>query len=252
MAFQISLRSNTAEIVREYEDGICLNGPHEVGLKHIVFWNTTYNVTSKNNVLLLLKMKDELKFEAGDIKLEDMCHYWYTITVPPGFYDIEDILDHLMRDKLAKETKLQLRLLKKSMTIEISCDWIVDFSGYNSIGKLLGFSHDRKILPTNVAESDKPINVISIHNIKVNCNLVRSNIEDLKRNVNTIYKFPIDTSSIGAKIIKEPNPIYYFEANTDKIYKLVVTLTDQSNNIIDLRKEEINLTMAFRPINNNG
>lgn len=236
MAFQISLNSRTSKIVREYNDGIFLNGPYEVGLKHFTVWNSLYNVTTKNNIIVFKYFSDN--------------HFVSeTYTFPPGYYEIDEIIEKIQNDEHIKQSETTISLSKHSFKISIRSKWEIDFDSEHSLGRLLGFSK-QKIKPNTTAISDMPVDIFSINNIKVCCNLIQSNIEDLKRNVNTLYDFPLDSNSFGAKIIKEPNPICYFTVNTDKIYELLVTITDQDNNIIDFHGELISLTLDFRPIKN--
>ena len=89
-------------------------------------------------------------------------------------------------------------------------------------------------------------NIFSINTVKVHCNLISTNIEDLKRNTHILYDFPLNIDNIGGKVIKTPNPICYFPVNTSVIYELVIRITDQSDKLIDLNSEEINITLDFR------
>ena len=233
MSFQISLSSKSTVVVREYEDGIDLCGPYEVGLKHFVFWNTIYNVTNENNVLKFINGQKE-----------------YTIIVNSGVYELDDLITRINTDHICVlHTGTYIQLVKNSLKMKVFSQWNIDFTVKNSIGKLFGFSS--RMIPKNTyAFSDLPVDIFSINSIKIHCNLVCTNIEDLKKNVNTLYEFPLDHSQIGGKVIKEPNPVNYFCVNTtDKIYKLVITITDQSNKLLDFRGESINLTLDFRPVN---
>ena len=104
------------------------------------------------------------------------------------------------------------------MKIKVKSQYTIDFTGDNSIGKVFGFS--KRIIPANKAAfSDLPVNIMSINSIKVHCNLVQSNIEDNVQNTNILYDFPLDYGTIGAKIIKQPNPITYFAVKAEIIYK---------------------------------
>ena len=239
MAFQISLSSNSSEIIRDYKEGIPLDSPYEVGLKHFVFWNTIYNVTSKNNTLLLIQ--EVLPGSENSIRID------HKVTIPEGVYELDDLITVFTDNMSMRESRTSISLHRNTMKIKISSDWIIDFTCDNCIGSILGFS--KKTIPaTVVTYSDLPINICSINTVKISCNLIRSNIENLKRNVNIIYDFPLDLSKIGSNIIVAPNPICYFRVSADKIFELVIKITDQDNNLIDFRGEQINLTLDFRPI----
>lgn len=242
-SFQISLTDTNSEIIREYNpDGIQLNGPYEVGLKHFVFWNTIYNITEENNTLALGEMREP------DPNTNDILPYnLHIVTISPGYYELDEIIKHLKDDPLIKTSKTTIEIVKQYLKIKIKSTFQIDFTRENSIGKVLGFS--KQLIPSNKATlSDLPINIFSINTVKVHCNLVCSNIEDLKRNTNVVYDCPLDLDKIGGKVIKEPNPICYFYVNADIIYELVIKITDQDNKLIDFHGEEINLTLDFRPI----
>lgn len=232
MAFQISLTSTSSEIVREYPEGILLKEAYEVGLKHFVFWNTVYNITNDNNVLVLV---DPVKKDRHEVHIE------------PGYYELDDIVAAFSEQQIIKNSFTYIGLTKRSLKIRIKSQFQVEFSSPNNIGSVLGFSSDRVIKPNKQEYSDKPANIFSINTVKVHCNLIRSNIEDLKRNTNVLYDFPLDHNKIGGKVIKEINPICYFTINTSEIYELVIRITDQSNKLINFLGEEINLTLDFHP-----
>ena len=235
MAFQISLASNTSKIVREYQEGILLEDPYEVGLKHFVSWNNVYNITKKNNCFVLIEDRGGL--EQG----------FHEIFIPEGLYEVDDLFAELNKNPKMTASSTKLSLDKNKLKIKISTKWSIDFTGNKSMGNVLGFS--KRITPKGrTVYSDFPINIFNINTVKINCNLVHTNIQDYKRNVNTLYDFPFDSSKIGGPLIKEPNPICYFPVTVDRIYELVITITDQDNNLIDFRGESINLTLDFRPL----
>lgn len=244
MAFQISLTSNSSEIIREYNpDGIVLKGAYEVGLKHFVFWNTIYNITPENNVLILIDPTPHSDPNSNEIQTT----HRYEVSIEPGYYEIDDIILQLKKSEFIEKSRTLIELVKHTLKVKIKSNWAVDFTSPNSIGKVLGFSNKRIIEPGKQVYSDIPVNIFSINTVKVHCNLIRANIEDLKRNTHVLYDFPLDDHNIGGKIIKEPNNICYFTVNTSVIHELVIRITDQDNKLIDFRGEQVNLTLNFRP-----
>jgi len=241
MSFQISLTSDSSEIIREYNDGVVLNGKYEVGLKHFVFWNTSYNITDDNNILILID-----PIERPDTITNEMRKSKHEVKLPPGYYELDDIIDTLSNMYEMQESKTIIQLVKTTLKIKIKSHWIVDFTHPHSIGKVLGFSNKRVLEPNKYEVADGPANIFSINTVKIHCNLISTNIEDLKRNTHVLYDFPLYLD-IGGKIIKEPNPICYFAVNTTVIYELVIRITDQDNKLLDLHREQINLTIDFRP-----
>jgi len=244
MSFQISLTDTNSEIRRDYNpEGILLKGLYEVGLKHFVFWNTMYNVTEENNTLLLVDPTPRT-----DVVTNQIYQAKHKVSIDPGYYELDDIITTFMDMEWIRKSKTVLSLKKNNLKVQIKSQWQVDFTNVNSIGKILGFSNKRMIKPNKQEFSDVPVNIFNINTVKIHCNLIRSNIEDLKRNTNILYDFPLNTELVGNKVIKEPNPICYFTVNTSVIYELVIRITDQDNKLIDFRGEQINLTLDFRPL----
>jgi hypothetical protein len=242
MAFQISLTSESSEIIRSYDpEGIKLEGPYEVGLKHLVFWNTVYNITEDNNVLSLADPSPE-----PGTTTKPMVDY--EVVIEPGYYELDDIIEILHDSPIIKKSSTLISLMKNKLKIKIKSHWQINFNSPRSIGKVLGFSQGRVIKPDKAEFSDQTANITSINTVKIRCNLIRSNIEDFTRHTNILYDFPLDSDKVGGKVIKEPNPICYFKVNTSVIYNLVIKITDQDNKLINFRGEQINLTLDFRPI----
>lgn len=55
MAFHISVTDNKSYIVREYDEGIKLDGSYEVGLRSMVTYNSIPNISpeKKNNIFYM-------------------------------------------------------------------------------------------------------------------------------------------------------------------------------------------------------
>lgn len=244
MAFQISLTSNRSKIVRLYNpDGIQLDGPYEVGLKHFVFWNTMFNITPENNTLTITYQTNDYNPETNEFQT----NVRHNVQLEPGFYEIDDIIDIFNADHEIIESSTHFEFLKKSLSVRVKSAREIDFTGENSIGPVLGFSK-RVLKAGKSAVSDQALKLCSINTVKIHCNLIRSNIEDTKRNTHVLYDFPLDVTKIGTQIIKEPNPICYFTVNTDIIYELEIRITDQDNRLLDLQGDIINLTLDFHPL----
>lgn len=233
MAFQISINSYTSDISRIYNECIKLNKPYEVGLKSFITYNSIPNVSKENK-------NNEFLYNLDNNKR-------YMLIIPTGTYELQDVIDFIENN--AEGIKPHTFTLNKNtlkIKINTSSSVTIDFTTPNSIGKTLGFSN-RKINPDTTTYSDIPIDIFKVNNIKIKCNLVKSNIEDLKRNDNTLYEFPLN-SFIGEKIIERPNTITYFEVNTLEIFELNIRIVDDNNELVNFRKEKICLTLVFRPL----
>lgn len=234
MAFQISIHSRKSDIDLIYHEPILLHKHYEVALQTFVTYNSIPNVSSalNNNELHIFLDSEEKPF---------------IIEIPDGTYELQDLIDFILGDHISKLAKLSLKLNKNTMDVQINCEGAtIDFTQPNSIGLLLGFSKDRKIKP-GTEYSDLLIDVNPINTVRVQCNLVKSNIYDLERNDNTIYEFPLDVDP-GERIVERPANLLYYSINTDAIHELALRITDQSGKLIDFRGERLTLILLFRPV----
>jgi hypothetical protein len=235
MAFQISLNSTASVLNLEYVDGIKLNGPYEVCLKRFVTYNNIPNITEKNNKICFV---DDTTNEQEPKK--------YEIIIPTGTYEIQDLIRYIQNHKLVVNSGTFLRLNRNTFKMEIKSPWYFDFTSPASIGKVLGFS-EKSFKPDQLHTSDLPVQIFSVNTIKVKCNLIKCNYENLKRNDNTLYEFPLKVES-GEKIIERPQTLcYYPVTRTDSIYQLHLHIVDQNDKLVDFQGEEISITLGFQP-----
>ena len=239
MAFHISLTDNRSDIVREYAEGIRLSGPYEVGLKSFVTYNTVPNISPENR---------NNRFQMINEKTREGC----VVDIPTGVYELDDLFQLIREDPGVKaaEPRMRLELNKNTLrTVLYTEEWTIDFPPGNkgsTVGTVFGFSPGT--YPPKIAHSSNMlVDIFSINAIKIKCNLVSGNYDNLKHNDNTLYKFPLN-SEIGEKIIERPNTLSYYMVNTDTIYTLVVRIVDQDDKSVDFRGERINITLEFRPV----
>jgi hypothetical protein len=229
MAFQISLNDTKSEFNLEYEEGIELKGPYEVCLKSFVTYNNIPNITNKNNVILYKSGISEHK-----------------VVVPVGTYELEDLSRFLIPTSPSNDCGLRVFLNKAKLKVEIFCKWDIDFTTPKSLGPTLGFSK-RYLKSYETHHSDLPVAIFTVNTIKIKCNLIKCNIENLKTKDNTLHEFPLSVDP-GEKIVERPSSLCYYPVSTDTIYQLHIRVTDQDNNLIDFRGEKVSLTLGFRPV----
>jgi len=90
---------------------------------------------------------------------------------------------------------------------------------------------------------------MKINSILVNVDIISgSYINGVQHPI--IYSF-FPNVAPGRKIVERPNPsLTYYPINKPYIDRIVVLLTDQNNNPIDLRGETVTLRIEIRPVIN--
>ena len=115
----------------------------------------------------------------------------------------------------------------------------VNFRRYNSINILLGF-HSKLYTP-EFNESENMVNIFTINSILVNIDIISGSYVNGSTQP-TIYSFFPDVSP-GYKIITNPHNLLYLPITEDTIHSIIIWLTDQNGNELNLRGE--NLLMRF-------
>ena len=228
MPFQIAITDSASDIHRHYHEGIDLLGKYEVGLKSLVVCHNIPNITRAHNKVTLIP--------PNSINGKEF-------QIPTGSYTLEDIQN--VMQELEPEAKWENTLHANTFKVKLYSAWSIDFSGKNSLGSVLGFK--KQILqPETIHYSDRFPELYSINMIKVKCNLIKSNFQDLSRNDNTIFEFPLSYTK-GEKIIERPVNISYYTVITENIHDLSLRIVDQNNRLIDFHNNRICVTLDFRP-----
>ena len=115
----------------------------------------------------------------------------------------------------------------------------VDFNQQNSIAKVLGFNNAK--YREGFHESENPVNILSMNSILVNIDIISGSYVNGKTK-STIYSFFPKVSS-GFKIIESPVNLVYLPVTLDTIDNINVSITDQDNQLLNLRNEK--LTIRF-------
>ena len=128
------------------------------------------------------------------------------------------------------------------MIINNICE--VDFRRYNSNNRLLGF--DSKLYTSGFNESENMVNILTIHSILVNIDIISGTYVNGSTQL-TIYSFFPDVSP-GYKIMENPHNLLYLPITADTIYSITIWLTDQNGNELNLRGENLSMRFHLREI----
>lgn len=228
MAFQISITDSDSDIHRHYHEGIDLSGEYEIGLKSLVICHNVPNITKSNNRLTLIppNSTSEVEFQ-----------------IPTGSYTLEDIQNTIQ--SIEPESNWISTLDDNTFKVKLYSSWDIDFREGNSLASLLGFKN-QILKAEKVHQSERMPELYSINMIKVKCNLIKSNFQDLTGNDNTIFEFPLSYTK-GSKIVERPINISYYRIFTETIHDLSLRIVDQYNRLIDFHNNKICVTLDFRP-----
>lgn len=239
MGFSIELSGNSSPLGFRLDEPIELDKEKEwhICLTSFVTYNSIYNVTEDNNELLLLN-----DFDDNNIPTED---YDGHVSIPPGTYEVEDIVDVLNEHKICRKAKFVASINPITRKIKLFCkSKSIDLTPQKSIARLLGFSK-RIIEKGTTVHSDTIVNIYPVDAIRIRCNLIESNYENGKKNGNIIYSFPLNTLP-GTKIVQMPIQLHYFPLNTNYIKEVYIQIVDQDNRPINFQGERITLGLYIK------
>ena len=115
----------------------------------------------------------------------------------------------------------------------------VDFGQHNSINSLLGFQGT--LYTSGFNKSENMVDILTINSILVNIDIISGSYVNGSTQ-STIYAFLPDVSP-RYKIIDNTHNLLYLPITTDTIHSITIWLTDQNENELNLRGE--NLSMRF-------
>ena len=179
---------------------------------------------------------------------------WVDIFIPEGSYDIVDINDTIQQkmrqnghyDSVNEDYYITISANANTLKAVMILDnnYQVDFRQAHSVSSVLGFNN--VIYTTNYQESENVVNILSVNSLYVNTDIIAgSYVNGSQRN--TIYSF-FPNVSPGYKIVETPVNLVYLPVVLDTIHSLEVSLTDQHDNLLNLRGEHITMRFHIREV----
>ena len=182
----------------------------------------------------------------------DQGQTWTKIKIPIGSYEIDDINNYLRSEmeRLGHYDEVNnepfINIAANSNTLKsiliIGKGYQVDFNQTNNLSRVLGFTGTK--YNEGFHESEKSVNILSINSILVNIDIIEGSYVNGKTK-NTIYSFFPDVSP-GYKIIESPVNLVYLPLLTDTIQNINLSITDQDENILNLRGEKLTARFHIR------
>lgn len=178
------------------------------------------------------------------------------VSIEEGAYeitDIERVLQQSLKRAPSKEAGLtddeviSLKPNNNTLKCELKSKFEVDFTPADSIGSLLGFSA-RLLPPAKTHSSDRPVDIVRVNLIRIECNLVFGSFLNSKQ-THVLYEFK-PTVDPGYAITIEPNHLIFLDVqeNLGSIRHINVRLTDQNSELINFRGEEVIVRLELRSV----
>ena len=210
---------------------------YEIALVNLETYYSFPNIDDSNNIF---------------VYSHDQGQTWTKIKIPIGSYEIDDINNYLRfemqrighYDEVNNEQFINIAANSNTLKciLIIGQGYQVDFNQANSLSKVLGFTGNK--YNEGFHESEKPVNILSINSILVNIDIIDGSYVNGKTK-NTIYSFFPDVSP-GFKIIESPVNLVYLPILPQTIQNINLTITDQDENILNLRGEKLTARFHIR------
>ena len=238
-SFQIILSSNKTNFNTRFNPKLELDEEkvYEIALVNLETYYSFPNIDETNNVF---------------VYSPDNGNSWVKIKIPEGSYELDDInnaIQHEMEkrghyDEINEDYYINIspntNTLKSILILEKG--YQVDFDHQNSLAKVLGFTGTKYM--EGFHESENVVDILRINSILVNVDIISGNYVN-GTTKSTLYSFFPDVSP-GYKIIESPVNLVYLPITLNTIDSLSVMITDQDNNLLNLRDEKLTIRFHIR------
>ena len=238
-SFQVIVSGNQSSFNTLFNPNIELDKKkvYEIALVNLETYYSFPNIDDSNNIF---------------VYSHDRGQTWTKIKIPTGSYEIGD-LNQTIRFEMEKvghydevNQESYINIAANSNTLKsiliIGQGYSVDFNQPNNLSKVLGFTGKKYI--EGFHESEKSVNILSINSILVNIDIIDGSYVNGKTK-NTIYSFFPDVSP-GFKIIESPVNLVYLPILPYTIQNLNLSITDQDENLLNLRDEKLTARFHIR------
>ena len=238
-SFQIILSSDKSNFNTRFNPKLELDEEkvYEIALVNLETYYSFPNIDETNNVF---------------VYSPDNGNSWVKIKIPEGSYELDDInnaIQHEMEkrghyDEINEDYYINIspntNTLKSILILEKG--YQVDFDHQNSLAKVLGFTGTKYM--EGFHESENVVDILRINSILVNVDIISGNYVN-GTTKSTLYSFFPDVSP-GYKIIESPVNLVYLPITLNTIDSLSVMITDQDNNLLNLRDEKLTIRFHIR------
>lgn len=216
-----SFTGNTSVLSSTFYPEITLEGNYSCGLLDLATYNSTPNVSSRNN-----KIYHRLKGGSE----------YSIIEVPVGSYEAEDLLEDIKRLLQNVDVTFVYTIDKRTLKTRVVCYSELQVTPHDSVFKIFGYRSD---IPAHAGVvSEDIIKISKLNVIRVECNIVSGAFVNGKQS-HTIYEFASNKVDVGYKIIEQPSNIIYMPVVPKQINFIEISLVDQDGELVDFRGEEV-------------
>ena len=238
-SFQVIVSGNQSSFNTLFNPKIELdrNKVYEIALVNLETYYSFPNIDDTNNVF---------------VYSPDQGTTWVKIKIPTGSYEIDDLNNtiHLEMEKQGHYEEVNneyyINISANSNTLKsvliIDSGYQVDFNQPNNLSKVLGFTGTKYV--EGFHESENVVNILTINSILVNIDMIGGSYVN-GTTKNTIYSF-FPKVSPGYKIIESPVNLVYLPLLIDTIANLNLSITDQDDNLLNLRNEKLTVRFHIR------
>ena len=231
-SFLVTLSGKGSKLEGVFEPEISIDaGCHyEIAFTSLDTFYSMPNINSSNNTLQVARINGS----------------WQTLTVTPGCYGLIKLDEEISR--MLEEIGLSRAVHFKANYNTFKCIMIIE-AGYKvkfgSLGSVLGFDdgeYEAKGRKRVVAKHT--VQILPINSILVHCDLAGGSY--LNGTMEPIVYSFFPRVEPGEKIIEKPVEYIYLPVSSDIIRRMTVWLTDQNQNLLDLREEELTIRFHLR------
>ena len=218
------------------------NKQFKIAIRFLSAYNGIFNVTSENNKFYFTK------------SITDNNHF-IMITIPPGAYEIESLVDEIKRiiinDENFSDENYQFKIKPNFSTlgsfIELSNEEsAISFRPDDSIGSLLGFN--KRTIYEEYNLSDNPVDILSFDNIFLECNIGQGMIFKDKRS-GIIHNFTMDVDPGYKDIEKFRGGIqWYIMESKGIVSSICFNLKNENKNLVPFNGQSVTFRLSIKEI----
>lgn len=235
-SFLITLSGQGSRLEKTFEPEIAITaGCHyEIAFASLETYYSIPNIDKTNNTL----------------QIQRSGKTWVTIALDTGCYGLMDLNAEIGRklkeEGMTKAVEFKANYNTFKCTMIIQAGFAVNLSAGRSIHAVLGFEKKTYKAVGRIKRfvSEHTVKILTVNSILVHCDLVGASYLNGTR-VPIIHSF-FPLADPGDKIVEKPVQYIYLPISSDVIRHISVWLTDQDQNLLNLREETLTIKFHLR------